>query len=312
VGSYTDSKNASHGFVRAANGTITKFDPKGSGKGAYQGTYALSINTSGTIAGQYYDANNVGHGFVRAADGTITTFEYPGSGTGNSNGTYGFGINDAGVVSGNYFDANNVVHGFVRSATGTFTSFDVPGATGTVANFINASGEIQGRYYVAPSKVAEGFVRAANGKKFATFSIPGAGGTGFPIGAFPYCINAAGDVSGFYSDANNVNHGFLYAYANGMLTYPIDPTGAGTGAGQGTTVNGINTAGAISGSYTDAGNLYHGFVRAANGTITTYDVPGAGTGAYQGTGGAGINASGVITGSYTDSKNVSHGFVRTP
>src|SRR5215469_1832592 len=39
TGSYVDGSGASHGFVRAANGTITAFDPMGS-----LGTYAKSVN----------------------------------------------------------------------------------------------------------------------------------------------------------------------------------------------------------------------------------------------------------------------------
>ena len=39
----------------------------------------------------------------------------------------------------------------------------------------------------------------------------------------------------------------------------------------------------IEGQYTDASNVAHGFVRDANGAITTFDAPGAGTGPFQGT-----------------------------
>ena len=45
----------------------------------------------------------------------------------------------------------------------------------------------------------------------------------------------------------------------------------------------INTAGAIAGMYKDSSSQYHGFVRAAKGTITTFDAPGAGTGYAVGT-----------------------------
>jgi len=57
-----------HGFVRAADGTITTFDPSGSIQ-----TEALSNQSQGSIAGYYVDSNSTAHGFVRAADGTITT-----------------------------------------------------------------------------------------------------------------------------------------------------------------------------------------------------------------------------------------------
>jgi hypothetical protein len=45
----------------------------------------------------------------------------------------------------------------------------------------------------------------------------------------------------------------------------------GTGPGQGTLPQSINPAGAITGYYTDASGLSHGFVRAPDGAITTFD-----------------------------------------
>ncbi len=53
-----------------------------------------------------------------------------------------------------------------------------------------------------------------------------------------------------------------------------------------------------------------GYVRAANGAITTFSVPGAGTGEFQGTEAMNINPSGDVTGDYLDGNNVYHGFVR--
>ena len=58
--------------------------------------------------------------------------------------------------------------------------------------------------------------------------------------------------------------------------------------------------------------MYHGYVRAANGTITTFDAPGAGTGAGQGTADGGINTAGDIAGYYLDAGYVIHGLLRTP
>ena len=54
----------------------------------------------------------------------------------------------------------------------------------------------------------------------------------------------------------------------------------------------------------------HGFVRDANGTITTLDVPGAGTAPFTGTEPLSINAKGVMTGFYADESGLNHGFVR--
>ena len=55
------------------------------------------------------------------------------------------------------------------------------------------------------------------------------------------------------------------------------------GPGQGTRAGNINPSKAIAGRYIDASDVSHGFLRAADGTITTFDAPGAGTGPGQGT-----------------------------
>src|SRR5215471_18606450 len=56
--------------------------------------------------------------------------------------------------------------------------------------------------------------------------------------------------------------------AGNLITF--DPPGS-----TGTSPSGINSAGEISGTYSDNSFNSHGFVRAPDGTITTFDVPGA-------------------------------------
>ena len=76
----------------------------------------------------------------------------------------------------------------------------------------------------------------------------------------------------------------------------------------------LNLKGAGTGQYIDAGNVNHGFVRAADGRITTFDAPApaAGTGAYQGTIPYANNLAGQVTGWTIDDNGVFHAFVRTP
>jgi hypothetical protein len=64
--------------------------------------------------------------------------------------------------------------------------------------------------------------------------------------------------------------------------------------------------------FVDSSNVLHGFVRASDGTITTFDVPGAGTGAGQGTLPLLNNAEGAITGYDIDANGAFHGFLRNP
>lgn len=88
-----------------------------------------------------------------------------------------------------------------------------------------------------------------------------------------------------------------------------DCTQAGTGSYQGTVPEGINSKPEISGACIDGSNVYHGFVRASDGTVTDFDAPGS---ACIGTYAGGINSDGWITGYYFDAQCASHGYVRDP
>ena len=63
----------------------------------------------------------------------------------------------------------------------------------------------------------------------------------------------------------------------------------------------------ITGDYSDADGVTHGFVRAKDCTITTFDILGA-----TGTEGVSLSPSGVITGNFSDGTGVVHGFLRIP
>src|ERR1039458_1783940 len=76
--------------------------------------------------------------------------------------------------------------------------------------------------------------------KIITYEVPGAG-NGAGQGTQAFGINSSGEVAGFYTDANNMNHGFL-RNPNGSFT-KFDAPFAGTGAGQGTYGESINREG---------------------------------------------------------------------
>jgi hypothetical protein len=207
---------------------------------------------------------------------TFITFDVPGAAPGTTDAIF---INPAGAIVGFYVDASNLTHSFLRGPDGAFTTFDPPGEIASSAFTINPAGAIAGVCRDA-SNVNHGYLRAPSGT-FTTFDAPGAG-TGPFQGTFGLNINPAGAISGYYLDASNVFHGFVRTH-NGAIT-TFDAPGAGTGPFQGTATtsgDGMNPAGATVGQYLDASNVFHGLVRAPNGTITTIDVPGAGTGAFQ-------------------------------
>ena len=208
-----DNQGVFHGFLRAPDGTIAVFDAPGAGTSSGTGTQTAgtdALNSEGTVTGDYLDANFTWHGYVRAADGSFAEFDAPGAGTGNFTGTVADGINPAGSVAGGYVDNAFFSHGYVRASDGTITEFDVPGVPGvrTIPIGINQRGVIIG-YYADANFVNHGFVRDKFGN-IATFDVPGAGnngGTG--QGSFSLGINAAGVITGYDIDSNQVFHGFV-------------------------------------------------------------------------------------------------------
>ena len=322
-----DANWVRHAFVRSSHGSITIIDdphagtcssPCGSANSG-PGTRAYSINAAGTIIG-YYTATPSGpaRGFARSSGGTFTAIDAPDAGTDGTQGqgTYPgsqsgpYTINQAGVITGFYVDSLNGQHGFVRTTDGTITEFDAPNSFFTFPYAINQAGVIVGDYGDTVTGNVRGFVRDPDGT-ITAFDAPNAG-TSPGQGTFPGGITASGTFSGNYQDSSNVNHGFV-GVPGDFTTF--DAPGAGTGMvppGQGTFIDGSNPSGAITGFYADGSGVNHGFVRAKQGAITTFDAPGAGTSTLQGTVPVGINPSGAITGSYVDGSGVSHGFVRTP
>lgn len=99
AGIYIDSLGSYHGFLRAANGTITVINVAGAATTAGKGTTVTAIDAEGNIAGFFTSASGNYYetqGFLRATDGTITTFNGPdGAGIGSV-----LGINAAGDVTG--------------------------------------------------------------------------------------------------------------------------------------------------------------------------------------------------------------------
>jgi hypothetical protein len=97
----------------------------------------------------------------------------------------------------------------------------------------------------------------------------------------------------------------LHVQVHSQKITTFNVPGAGTGAYQGTLPWPINSEGAITGYYVDASNAAHGFLRAPDGAITTFDPKGS---IY--TVPVSNNPAGAITGYYLDANDVYHGFLR--
>jgi len=155
TGIYRDARSVYHGFVRAANGTMTKLDYPGA-----LATATTCINDSGTIAGWYRDTNGLQHGFVRSTTGTFTSLDPP-----SAHQTNAWTINTAGVIAGIYTDTSGGNHGFVRATNGTITTCNPPGSgnvgvlvPGGFEMTINTAGRIAG-YFLDSGSVFHGYLR---------------------------------------------------------------------------------------------------------------------------------------------------------
>ena len=105
---------------------------------------------------------------------------------------------------------------------------------------------------------------------------------------------------GFYSDSTTgIEHGYL---KNGATLTTIDVPFAGA---TNTAARGINDAGQVVGSYSDASGGVHGFLK-DGATFTPIDIPGASYTAAQG-----INDAGQIVGFYEVGSSI-HSFLATP
>jgi len=306
---------------RAQEHRVTEFDAPNAGTGQYQGTAPSSVNIFGAITGSVTDNSYGTHGFVCTSDGHFTEFDAPGADP-VVGGTYPELINDLGVVLGYDIDTNGVSHGFLRTADGRFTTIDAPGANtgaspGTFARSFNLEGVVVGGYYDA-NNFTRGFRRAPDGS-FTTFVAPGECTTNLGTGCHgtgAWNINIFGVIVGPYEDnsGNFVEHTFI-RFPDGTFTTFAVP-GSSMEAGQGTgpaSSSGLNDAGAITGNYYDANNVFHGYLRYPNGSFIKFEAPGADTtDAYYGTFPESLNNFGAIAGYYLDSNGVYHGFLRNP
>ena len=268
TGEYFDTESLVHGFLRTPNGQFATFDGPGAGPLPGLGTQARSINQFGVIAGDYWDENYVAHGFVRTLDGKITKFDAPGAGTtaGSFQGTYINSINLWGTLSGGYVDSTGVGHQFVRIPNGTFATYDAPDAGPglTLSTSLNTVGTVAGHYFDA-NFLPHGFVRTQGGQ-ITEFDPPDS-----IVGTYANGINPFGVVVGFYGDQSYAWHGYLRTAGGRFVTFGAPGAGTGYGEGTGAPCVGnfvqfvpciaINSKGVITGSFVDANNGAHGFIR---------------------------------------------------
>jgi hypothetical protein len=142
--------------------------------------------------------------FANSRTPLIDTFDVP-----SATVTYPTGINSAGQITGYYVDSTGQQHGFVRSRDGLITTFDVSDSTGTVPQAINQAGQITGYYYseypYCCGDGRHGFLRHRDGT-IVTFDVPDATDNSLynwhTYATIPTVINPAGDIAGYYREAD--------------------------------------------------------------------------------------------------------------
>lgn len=219
VGYYVDSAGASHGFLRASNGTITTIDVPGaastnSASNSNTGWIAGSYATSGTTVGEVV-GNIVSHGFRLSPGGTLLTFDVPGAST-----TVALGVNSSGLVIGECdipADASKGlgIEGFLLSPDGTtFTTFSTPFGANTDTFGMNDNGDVVGMVYAEEGSQRRAFLRQQSGAITAfAYGTDVTGAVG---------INNAGQIAGFYETIDYFEHDFLLS-ADGTTYTTLDP-----------------------------------------------------------------------------------------
>ena len=163
---------------------------------------------------------------------------------------------------------------------------------------------------VALGTLGLGLSANAQEPRIITFDAPGADlKPGDYNGTYPSAINDFGVIVGSYQSADTVYHGFLRSPDGKFTTFEAPSADTTAGSYNGTSPSSINDLGVITGAFSDATGLSHGFLRAPDGKFTTFDVPGAG--GYGSTPLA-INLEGAVVGYYTDSTYSFHAFLRSP
>ncbi len=257
VGVSIDNAGAFHNFTvnPLVSTTVNPLNINGS-----TAAMAFGVNSAGTVVGT--DGN--GNGFFLPNGGTPTTFN-PNSGTN----VMAFGINDHGSIVGQYTTAGGTSPGFLLNGTNVTTINSPSGPDVVNAQGINNNGLIVG-FYQGTDGNAHGFTANASsavnnsltGTPVADPTIPPVAGE--PGATFVFSqilgVNDHGMAVGYYGDSTTSQHGYFYNTITGKYTFLDDPNAAFSNGVVVTQITGINNSGEISGFYSDASGVFHGFV----------------------------------------------------
>lgn len=223
---------------------------------------ANGINSSGTVVGT--DGNM--HAFYETK-GKITTFIPL-----NGMSAVAFGINDQGMITGQSVNSSTTP-GFVKVNKKTFIEINAPSGPNVVnPQGINNKGLIVGFYQGTDGQV-HGFDANLKSAKHGMLTgtaipdpvipaVPGEPGATFVFSQI-LGVNDKGIAVGYYGDSTKSQHGFIYNTHTGQYTFLDDPSEAFCNGVEVTQITGINNSGEITGFYSDANGVFHGFVAQA-------------------------------------------------
>jgi hypothetical protein len=221
---------------------------------------AFGINSAGTVVG----SDGHGSAFSFGSRGALKTF-IP---TGGKSAT-AYGINDQGTIVGQYVTAA-ASPGFIRVRGKSYVTIATPSGTNSVsAQGINNKGRVVG-FYLGSNGQDHGFTVNARGVKRGVLTgtavadpiipqVAGETGAKFVFSQI-LGINDKGMAVGYYGDSTGSQHGFLYDTRTGRYTFVDDPGAAFHNGVEVTQITGITNSGEITGFYSDANGVFHGFV----------------------------------------------------
>ncbi len=254
------------------------------------GTYPVSVNNEGEIAGYFFDSGYTAHGFTYAA-GVFTQIDAGG----NCYESFVTGVNDKGVLAGYCFATQGGTLNFIGTS-GAFAFYKVPGVLDSYTEGINNYDLTVGWYITNNNDIAS-FV-TQSGKHLKTFTAPNSPGTAV------YGINNLGvAVGNGIPGTGGLQQGFTLT--KGTYSFFYYP------ASYESFFNGVNDLTQVVGDYS---LVARGPVLAfvfQGGTFTDLAVPNATSSVASGINNAGLVVGYYVTGSSSISTNAS-GFVATP
>lgn len=256
VGFGIDNAGNLTNFVRNPNGTFTTLNINGS-----TSAMALGINSAGDVVGTVS-----GNAFFLPSAGSVQTF-IPSGGTSAA----AFGIDDTGNIVGQFTTAVATPGFFLANhSSPSFITINAPSGPNTVnAQGVNNGGLIVG-FYVGTDGQDHGFMALVShavggmltGTALADPMIPPVAGE--PGATFVFSqilgINDHGIAVGYYGDSTTSQHGFFYNTLTGQYTFLDDPSAQFNNGVEVTQITGITNSGEITGFYSDANGVFHGFV----------------------------------------------------